>query len=693
MGTDIVDKFQSLIMHLTVANSGKPLVKVDIPGQFRPADQDGHSAARSLNAAFLIALSGKTHPLYGDALSFLERFREHPEWGGASLFYLEGLGLVPSEVERACEEDSGIKEALDEASARAGENPAPVAEAIEKYRGVFFPEGVDVCQRWEEKIAELREKRKVTVTRLNPDPVRDPATEILFTSNILITTPIDPEKIDGLALPSSLKERLKEVVSEEQLYWYDHPIPVGVEAENNEALYGLRGLDEAVAFEKQRGTIDKDAKLACALSVSVTHEGLQDIAKEYLEEEFNKGRKPEHLDVYVFTEADTSRLIGEVLAPAIERYAGPADIETLRKTVGVDGEYGRHYTFLKAVSALWHVLIDSRIRGTFKTDLDQVFPQDYLVRQSGASALEHLKTPLWGAEGVDCLGRKVELGMLAGALVNQKDISKSLFYPDVCLPTHTLKADELVFFSQLPQALSTEAEMMTRYSVKSDIDGVGACIQRIHVTGGTNGILVESLRRHRPFTPVFIGRAEDQAYIMSVLFGPEANLRYVHKDGLIMRHDKEAFAGEAVKAAKIGKLIGDYTRILWFSYYSRALPWPLDEIKSLIDPFTGCFVSRIPLTVVYLRFALKTASLFDEDSEEGLKFFRLGTSRLRKTISLLREEPNPLIEGYLKEKRAWHLFYDALDHLEEGIKNGDGFALELQGKAKALVEGCRMSFR
>jgi hypothetical protein len=47
-----------------------------------------------------------------------------------------------------------------------------------------------------------------------------------------------------------------------------------------------------------------------------------------------------------------------------------------------------------------------------------------------------------------------------------------------------------------------------------------------------------------------------------------------------MRHDKEAFAGEAMKAAAIGKLIGDYVRILMFSHYVRVLPWSFQSVKN-----------------------------------------------------------------------------------------------------------------
>jgi len=230
--------------------------------------------------------------------------------------------------------------------------------------------------------------------------------------------------------------------------------------------------------------------------------------------------------------------------------------------------------------------------------------------------------------------------------------------------------------------------MMTRYDT-GEIDGHKKCLQRIHVTGGTNGILVDSLRRHRPFTPTVIGRAEDQAYLLSVLFSGKRPLRYVHKDGLIMRHDKEAFAADAIKAAETGKLIGDYIRILMFSYYAAALPGPIETIKNNVDPFTGCFISRIPLTVVYLRFALKAASYYaacdEEETTKGMEFIKTGSLRLRKAIMQFTKEPSGLQKIYEEEKRGWNYYYDILNRLEEGLLNREPYAMELRNRAKAIV--------
>ena len=676
------------------------LLKVNVHDQFRPDETDIPAVARNLNAAFMIALSGISDDLYRQATDYFSGLRTDPAWGVTVRFYTEGLEAILSEISNRCDNDDGFRNCVADLFSwtEKPENLKNYQETVEKFHQVFFPEGLSLSDRQqrEEKINSLRDKRKIRIDRLNPSPVTRPAKEILFTSNILVTTPQSPCEIRDLPVSDSLRQKLKNVIREDQVFWYDHPVPIGVSPEHNEVLYGLEALDEAVDFEKQRGTVGKSEKVTCVLSASATHKGLQAVIKEYLEEEFKKEKNIRNLDVFVFSEADTKRLVKDILIPAAERYLDVSRHSVLYDIVGVDGEYGRHYSFLKAISAFWKVLVAPEIKGTFKIDLDQVFPQKELVEQSGSSAFEHMMTPLWGAEGVDSRGNAVELGMIAGALVNERDINKGLFQPDVVFPDRELKADELIFFSALPQALSTEAEMMTRYT-ENKLDGKGHCIQRIHVTGGTCGILIEALRKYQPFTPTFIGRAEDQAYILSVLFGNERkNLRYVHKDGLIMRHDKEAFAGEAIKIAAKGKLIGDYIRILLFSNYVNSLPWQFEDVKDTIDPFTGCFVSKIPVTVVYLRFALKTALFFRDNTKngnkEGYDFLQIGSKRLYEAVHNMSDPAESLIEKFQAEKKGWKLFYDILEITGEKLEQKDKFALELKKKAEALVRGCRINF-
>ena len=80
---------------------------------------------------------------------------------------------------------------------------------------------------------------------------------------VLIRLPHDLSEIPTLDLSASLRDRIAGAAGEPQRYWFDHPIPIGVPLEANEVWYGLHGLDEAVAFEKQRGNADSSSTTSC----------------------------------------------------------------------------------------------------------------------------------------------------------------------------------------------------------------------------------------------------------------------------------------------------------------------------------------------------------------------------------------------------------------------------------------------
>ncbi|OPL11635.1 MAG: hypothetical protein AVO39_04780 [delta proteobacterium MLS_D] len=640
-----------------------------------------------LNAVFLDALCSRNGQTFQRSVRTLAQYAEAGGKNGvAAEFFLQALHEIPNEIEQYAGSSATFAETL----ARAGDMLAEDKSPSEERRAdicwsIFFPEGRRIRGREEEAAADLRMKRTVKVTKFSSRPIKDPFTEILFTANVLLTIPLHEKHLENIPLP--IRETVEQAEGERQLFWYDHPVPIGVPAENNEIVYGLRGLDDALDFEMRRGNLDESVRVSCLLSVSVTHEKLREAAKDWIGHELSRHHL-KHLAVYVFTETDTKRLVDEVLVPAGRRFVTSPPVDDLRGIFGVDGEYGRHYSFLKAVAALMSVMVDRRIGATFKIDLDQVFPQEQLVHETGRSAFEHLASSLWGAVGRDAWGREVELGMIAGALVNERDISRSLFTPDVTFPDEPPRFDEMVFFSRLPQALSTEAEMMTRYD-GAPLDGETTCLQRIHVTGGVTGILLESLRKHRPFTPTFIGRAEDQAWLLSVLFSGERPLRYVHQDGLFMRHDKESFAADAVRTAAMGKLVGDYARILNFSRYARALPWQVEDIKEEVDPFTGCFISPIPVTLTVLRLSLRAERLFREGAvAEAVELLRLGSARLHPLIDESAE--NNVIKLYERERTAWDYYYDVLDRLEKAIDAGDAAAIRLKEKTEQVFRSCRV---
>ncbi|MFC1923114.1 hypothetical protein ACFLY4_07480 [Chloroflexota bacterium] len=692
----MIDHFRFVIRSLLQHTSqGDPFLLVDARANFHNLAEEKNKISRALNAAFIFSLAGESHPAYKEASAFLERMTTSPVWEVTASFYLKGIMLIEEEIDSLGHNNPDLPHQLESLSNQLSNRNAQQGKsrAVEGFWSFFHPEATGIWSHEQQRIDALRAKRKVSITNHNHNPIQDPARQILFTSNVLLTLPPGGKSLGELSLSESLKNRVAAVREEPQVYWYDHPIQIGVEPDKNEVLYGLRGLHSALDFEHTHGSTSPGSQLTCVLSVSVTHDGLHGIARQYLANELQRIEPLTGLNILVFTETDTRQLIDEILAPAVKHYLGEVRAAELLSVFGVDGEYGKHYTFLKAIAALWNVLIDPQIQATFKIDLDQVFPQEELLKESGLSAFEHFMTPLWGAEGVDANDNPLELSMIAGALVNENDIHQGLFTPDVPFPPPDRKfaLDEWVFFSQLPQALSTEAEMMTRYNT-NELDGKRTCLQRVHVTGGTNGILVDSLRRYQPFTPSFIGRAEDQAFIFSTIPGPGSKLAYLHQAGLIMRHDKRAFALEAIQAAQVGQLIGDYVRILYYSAYADALDEDLHQFKEHVDPFTGSFISYIPITLTLVRFALKAEALFSSgDAQLGNEFVRMGTQRIDQALQFAFIDQGKLKRQYQQERLGWALYYDALSALEKGLQDGDPFAQEMRKKARELISGLAIS--
>ena len=632
---------------------------LDDVGRLPEGDEPPHVARAR---AFLQALADDAEGLASDGPDALEPL--------AALFR-GGLPALRAEL-------AGRDEAVTAAAARldAGD---PVTTALWP---ALFPAAVGLLEDVEGATARLRDRRRVVVDAEASDPITDPAREVLFTSNVLLGLPLTHDHEAALAdLDPEIDAGVRRAAATEQRTWFDHPIPIGVEPDANELLHGLRGLEDAARAEGA-------ARLTCVLSVSVTHPELHSIARRYVESELGRIAALDHVEVVVAADDDVRRLVDEVLRPAIERWvpAAAEDPALARLDVlGVDGEYGRHYSFLKAVAALWHVFVDPAVRATFKIDLDQAFPQRELLDQTGAMALAHLADPAWGGTGRDRSGREIELGMLAGALVNEQDIGRGVFTPDVSIPRPPEKPSDAIFYPVLPQAISTRAEMLTR-----EADGP---IERIHVTGGTNGIRVDALRRHRPFTPSWVGRAEDQAYILSVLGADGPRLAYLHAPGLVMRHDKEAYAGLAIEAAHVGKLVGDDVRILVFSAYARAIEHahgvPVDDVKALLDPFTGAFVSRTPVATTLLRFALRILEQHAAGKvDDARAYAEIGARRIAEVLEAT-QDVGAFADRVEAERRQWHALYDALDALEAGVAAATREAIELRDRGRAMLDGWR----
>jgi hypothetical protein len=659
-------------------DSGPPPAVFDPAGEFSPEPRGRAGLGRALAAAFLIRLTGPGHSLAASAKRIFDLCAEDPEWRPPAALFSEALGSLSADIALASDADFRFADALRRLEASSARGYSSGLQEL--LWGVFFPEGVGIRGAEDSRIEELRKARSVRIEALNPTPLADPLRQILFTANVLLATPPEGFAPGALRLEAGVRGALPAIMAEPQINWYDHPVRLGTAPEHNEVLYGLRHLDEALDWEIRKKSLPSATRAACVLSVSVTHGGLDRVARAWLESELARAGGLGHLDIYVFTEEDARRLLERVLVPLAGRGDDSAALEDV---FGVSGPYGRHYSFLKAIGALWQAVVDPGVRAVFKIDLDQVFPQAALEREAGGSMADLFRTPLWGARGTDAEGATVELGMIAGALVNERDIACGLFTPDVTCAGLEPVSHERLFWSRLPQALSTEAEMMARYD-GPPLDGRTACLQRVHVTGGTSGILVEALRRHRPFTPTFIGRAEDQAYLMSTFGEAGRGLAYAHCPGLVMRHDKESFAGDAIRVARSGKAVGDILRVLQFSAYARALG-DVEALKRRFDPFTGCFISRIPRVVALLRFALEALGEFRASGPDaGAEFLAKGGARLTDELSFTDASSGRLERRLARERKGWAAFYEALTALGSGAQGS------FRAAAAEIIQNCRV---
>ena len=505
---------------------------------------------------------------------------------------------------------------------------------------LFCPEAIEASEDSNALSKKLLEKRKLNNIKESKNLLTNPSKEILFSSNVLITTPLD---FSSQNIPKEIKDEVQEYKNLNQSFWYDHPIPLDASKDENEIIYGLENLDNALAFEVQRNNIDKSDKITLVLSVSVTHQGLEEIALKYIKSITKKYLKLKHIDLFLYDE-DTCNKITSSVFP---------DKHQTNYIMGVNGNYGRHFTFLKYILLLWNKFVDSKIRYSFKIDLDQIFDQEALLKTTGFSIFEIFKNQkYWGGTATDQEGNNVDLGLLAGALVNKKDISQGLFTPDVKRPVNkdlfSKLSSKKIFCPEWPQSVSTETELM----YKSDD------IQRVHVTGGTTGITLDSLKKWAPFTPSFINRAEDQAFGISTIQENEY-LSHCHGKDLIMRHDKHAFATKSIEMSKFGKEIGNLERILLFSYYANEHELGFDKLKHRLWPFTSSFLSKYPELLTGLIFLI-------DGCFNGGDYVSSGSKRLMDTHLFCKTKLNAQLQN---EKFFWKELVERLENFKDFNNN------------------------
>ena len=311
------NQFQIFIQSI-LADKYDVLPEADI--QFNPNAESEEEILRSVNIAFLYLLAGEKHHKYEQAKRYLDALNKHKEYAKIAEFYTTGINLVINEIGKISEKNKDFTEKIKNLN-KINFDTHSYKQISEHFWNLFFPEAEDLLkpELRKEKIQELRETRKIKITATNPEPVANPAKEILFTSNALLTIPLNSD-YNNLDISINLKQHLRNMMDEEQKYWYDHPIPIGTEPGKNEVLYGLSGLSEMLEFEKSRGNAESKEKLDCLLSVSVTHSGLHKIAKEYLNNEIYNSNNINKLNIYIFTENETQKITNEIIIPIAKKY-------------------------------------------------------------------------------------------------------------------------------------------------------------------------------------------------------------------------------------------------------------------------------------------------------------------------------------------------------------------------------------
>ena len=87
-------------------SSGSPAAIFDAAELFDAEKSDPAGIPACLNAAFLIMLSGQSHPLYLEAGEYIARIKESAGWSDVAVFYAQAVGLIHQEIDDLSEKDN-----------------------------------------------------------------------------------------------------------------------------------------------------------------------------------------------------------------------------------------------------------------------------------------------------------------------------------------------------------------------------------------------------------------------------------------------------------------------------------------------------------------------------------------------------------------------------------------------------------
>ena len=119
----------------------------------------------------------------------------------------------------------------------------------------------------------------------------------------------------------------------------------------------------------------------------------------------------------------------------------------------------------------------------------------------------------------------------------------------------------------------------------------------------------------------------------------------------------------------------------------------VNSIKALMDPFTGGFISDLPVTTVLLRFALRVIEAYERGQAQlGRSYAAIGGQRLAEALGSAARQAR--FDTRVEDERAqWASLYDTLDALELALEAREPDALDLQRRAQELIDGWRVRRR
>jgi len=684
--------------------------KIDLTQQFEAPPIE----LVKINAAVLICLCGKEHPMFQEAWDYLGV--PDATCGEQKETYLKFYEIIQEEFIKRLESDSALVKVLQDVI-QAGDPDRLKAARLE----IFNPLAAKTLSRFDAEhiVKDIQKQNRLRLIANNENFIVDPIKEVIFTTNVLVIPPRS-ESLIPEGLPGWAKKSLKSVIRLPVDWYFDHPMEMATTRDAlhaSEFILCLKRLEETfraeIEIEKAawKDHIGEGDKVPLYISISPTHGGmyLGSAAREVLKCQYaaavESGILPELkiVEPYLYSQADVKQLINDVLVPAAKRYfpeIQDKEIEGYLSFFGVEGYYAMHYNFLKAFGSLAKFM-DPRVKAVIKIDTDQSFPAERFYRETGSCWLETFTLPTLGALARDQNERKIYLGCFAGSLTNLNELidKDDLFLPDISVPDvpETIPEGEAgVFYQGLLQSLITRGEAFppeVQWRALKILNEYP--YMRTFVTGGTIGFLIEALERYAPFVDAHVHRAEDQAFLLSVLFDQyDGNLlRYLYFPGLHMIHEKESFASESIKIAEPYKKIYDLERIWNFSHLARALceikGWDFKDVRKTLNFFTASFIQTFPGLLALTRFVLSVAGKGGR-SREDIIYQEEGLRRLSKIAFSQERYYRDTKTRVAKQIKAWRFYYDLMIKLREGAKKRDPFALALKKKADEINNNCKL---